>query len=232
MAHQRQVHAEVFHDRRDAAIALAKKLQQFKNDKNCIVIGLPRGGVVTGYWICKHLNLPLDTVITRKIGCPGNPEFAVGSISEDGHIYLNERLIEELEFTKKDLNPIIQAEFKEAKRRVDKYRNGKPLEGLQDKIIILADDGVATGATCGVALECLRRFNPKKVILATPVISPDTLEKMEKKFDEVVYVSAPIDFMSVGQFYYNFDQTEDEEVIRLIESNRNEMKAAVQASSG
>jgi len=219
----------MFHDRRDAAIALSKKLQAYKNDKNTIVIGLPRGGVVTGYWICKDLNLPLDTVIIRKIGCPGNPEYAVGAISEDGFISLNEGVLNELEFTKKDLNPIIQAEFKEAKRRVEKYRKGKPLEGLENKTIIIADDGVATGSTCSVALQCLRKHNPKKIILAVPVISPDSLERLKKKFDEVIYVTAPDDFMSVGQFYYNFDQTEDEEVIRLIDSNINEMKESVQA---
>jgi putative phosphoribosyl transferase len=209
-----------FKDRTDAGQQLAKKLLHYKNAPNTIVLGLPRGGVVTAYEISKVLELPLDIIVARKIGAPGNEELAIGALTEGGTTIFNHGLMESLGLTIYDLMPIIEKEKKEADRRFKLYRSGRgPLE-LKDKTVILVDDGIATGATMRAAIHSARTRGAKKIIVAVPVAPPGAIAKLKKEADEVICLYETDQFWGVGQFYDNFGQTSDDEVIEIMNKAR------------
>ena len=209
-----------FHDRKTAGEALAKSLIKYKEHSDAIVIGLPRGGVVVGYEIAKALKAPLDIVTPRKIPAPGNPEFAIGAVAEDGEAFLDQMLIEAGNVSRKYLEKTIDEKEREAKRRASLYRDNHEAHDLKDKIVILVDDGIATGSTMHAAIHYIKRQKPKKLILAIPVAAPDSLEKIRPEVDELIVLETPHDFSAVGQFYTHFEETSDEEVIDLINSAR------------
>ncbi len=205
-----------FTDRQDAGRQLAQKLSSYKNKLNTVVIGLPRGGVVTAYEIAHALNLPLDIVVSRKIGAPFNPELAVGALTQEGDVHLNRSLMRSLKIKKEDLKQIIEDEKKEAQRRLKKYRGDrKPLE-LTDKTVIVVDDGIATGATMKSTIASIRKQKPKEIVVAVPVLPSEVLASIAKDVDKVVSLCVADDFMAVGQYYESFPQTTDEEVITLL----------------
>jgi len=209
-----------FKDRVDGGKKLAVLLAFYENNPNAIVIGLPRGGIVTAYQVAHTLNLPLDLVVPRKIGAPTNSELAVGALTQEGNIVWNDVLLKQLGLTISDLADTIEKEKKESARRLSLYRGTRLLLNVKDKIVILVDDGIATGATMRAAIASVRAQEAKKIIVAIPVSSREALKKIKKEADEVVCVTVPEVFWGVGAFYDFFDQTEDEEVIALMKKAR------------
>ncbi|MGB8366789.1 MAG: phosphoribosyltransferase [Candidatus Babeliales bacterium] len=208
-----------FKDRIDAGKKLAVLLAAYKDSPNAIVIGLVRGGMVTAYQVAKQLNLPLDLIVPRKISAPYSPELAVGALTQEGEIIWNNTLLKQLGLTKADLAENITKEKKEAARRLNLYRGNRAPLDIKNKIVILVDDGIATGATMQAAITSIRAQRAKKIIVATPVSSAEALQTIKKEEDEVVCISVPEIFWGVGAFYDNFAQTSDEEVIALMQEH-------------
>jgi len=194
-----------FKDRQDAGKRLAKKLNKFKNKKDVIVLGIPRGGVEVAFYIAKLLRVQLSIVVTKKIGHPSNPELAIGAVSPGNYI------VDEDYKNNKYIDNKIREMNKEIKRRYKKYTNGK-LPTLKNKTVIIVDDGLATGYTMLAAIKYARSKNLKKLIVAFPVSAQDSFEKVKRVADKVICLHTPIFFGAVGSFYQTFAQLEDEEV--------------------
>lgn len=207
-----------FADRAEGARELAKKLKSYVGQADTIVLGLPRGGVVTAAVVAEELGLPLDIIVARKIGAPMSPELAVGALTADGAVHLNKPLMATLNVTEEDVAETIEAEQAEAKRRQTTYRGDRPPLDMKNKVVVLVDDGIATGATMKAAVVASKKGGAKKVIVAVPVLPAESVGDMAKAADELVYVMAPDDFMAVGEFYSEFRQVEDEEVVKLLSS--------------
>jgi len=205
----------IYKDRQDAGRQLAEKLMKFKDEKP-VIIALPRGGVVTGYEVAKMLNAPLDVMITRKLGAPFQPELGVGAIAPNDVSILNLDAIRFLGISKDEMEEIIRRETKEMHRRIKLYRGDLPPLDLNGKTVIIVDDGLATGVTAGAAVLAIKQMTPEKIILAVPVSPPDTAEKFREEVDEFICLQEPHDFYAVGQYYYDFDQVTDDEVISLL----------------
>lgn len=209
---------EMFKDRKQAGRLLLKRLEQTPFPQDTLVLALPRGGVPVAFEVAQGLRLPLDVLVVRKVGAPGNPEYGIGAITEDAYHRIDSQAAWETSTTSGELEQRLAAEAQEVARRVQKYRKDRPLPPLKEKTILLVDDGLATGRTARVACEYLFRKGAKAVILAVPVASPRSAEELRQGVaTEVVTLEEPEDFMSVGQFYENFTQTEDQEVIDLLE---------------
>lgn len=206
----------LFINRKQAGEKLAELLLQYKDRSQCVVVGLPRGGVVTAAAVAKKLHLPLDVVCPRKLGAPFNPEFAIGAITESGESYLDQEVIRRYGVTQDYLDAIQQQQQQEAQRRLKLYRSGRPPTDFTDKIVILVDDGIATGATMKAAILSVKSRSARQVVVATPVIPLDTVPEISALVDELIVVAAPSGFMAVGQFYREFAQTTDTEVVELL----------------
>lgn len=206
----------MFKDRKEAGQLLAKELYENKGNRAVLVLAIPRGGVVVGHEIAKQLGVDLDIIIIKKIGFPGNPELALGAVSLNDY-YLNKDLAKDVE--KEYLKEQIKVKQKEVKEKYDLLRGRKPAYSIKNKIIILTDDGVATGATISLAIQILKKQKPKKLILAIPIAPPETIIKLKKIADKVICISQPKFLIAIGQFYENFIQTEDEEVKKLLKNN-------------
>ena len=205
-----------FQNRVHAGKQLAHQLQPYKNRKDTIVLGLPRGGVVVAFQVAQDLVLPLDVVVPRKIGAPDQPELAVGAIAQDGSLVWNQDVKKMLGYTAADLAPIIDRELAEANRRLVLYRGNRPPLNLKGKIVILVDDGIATGATMRAGIASARALGAQKIIVAVPVASSEAIAAISHDADEVVCLSTPDYFPAIGMFYEQFAQTTDEEVIDLL----------------
>jgi len=208
----------MFYDRYEAGQKLASALKNYKSKNDVIILAIPRGGVVVGFEVTKALGVPLDIVVARKIGAPGNAEFAIGAVSEKGDIILNEESISEYQISRDYIKKEAKNQRQEVKRRLAEYRGGKEPANLKDKIVIIVDDGIATGASIKAAISSVKADAPKKVILAVPVAPPDTIEELKKEVNKVVCLEAPETFFAVGQFYQIFDQTSDEEVKEILKT--------------
>lgn len=206
----------IFHDRQDAGKKLAFLLKEYDRKKNAVVIGLPRGGVVTAFEIAQYLHLPLDVICPRKIGAPFNPELAIGAVTHNGALYLNDDLIEPLGIDKNYIETEGANQKKESERRMQLFRKNKPPLDVKGKTVILVDDGLATGATMKAAIFCIKSLEAKKIVGAIPVAPRDSLFEVKQLADEVFCLYTPDSFMAVGQFYEFFNQTSDEEVIELL----------------
>lgn len=206
----------VFQNRVEAARKLASKLQAHQGKKGLVVLAIPRGGVVTGQELARALSCPLEVIVTKKIGAPGNPELAIGAVGPIGQPVIDENLVQRLGIKEDYLQKQTTKIKEEIRRREKEFRGDKPPFELKNKTVILTDDGVATGATILAAIEIVRQENPKRIIVAIPVIARDSLVKVEAKADEVVYLEAPKLFFAVGQFYREFPQVSDEEVKDLL----------------
>ncbi|MFH0867981.1 MAG: phosphoribosyltransferase family protein [Candidatus Woesearchaeota archaeon] len=198
----------IFKDRHEAGQQLAKELSKYKNKKDVIVLGIPRGGVEVAFNIAKTLKVPLSIIVTKKISHPHESEFAIGAVSPGNYIidenYAGEADEDYIEDTINEMNAEIKRLYKE-------YTRGK-LPQLKNKIAIIVDDGLATGYTMLAAIKYIKSKNPKKVIAAIPVSAQDSYEKVKAIVDEVVCLQVPIFFSAVGSFYQDFTQLEDEEV--------------------
>lgn len=204
----------IFRDRTHAGEELAKKLLKYKGALNAVILALPRGGVAVGAEIARRLNLPLDIVVPRKIGAPGNPEYAIGAITETGEGIMNEEEVKYVD--KKWLQNEIEREKKEAERRIKTYRAGRPAKNIKNKTVIIVDDGVATGYTMRAAVSAVRTRGPKNLIIAVPHGARDSIKALRREADEVYTLDEPILYGAVGQYYVSFPQVSDEEVINLM----------------
>lgn len=204
-------------NREEGGRALAKKLSDYKNREDVIVLALPRGGVPVGLEVAKALNLPLDVFVVRKLGVPNREELAFGAIASGGVTVINESLIKTFGIPASLIKQVIEKEEAELIRREKLYRNGKSTIILRDKIVILVDDGIATGATIKAALVAVRQLEPKQIIVASPVASRDACEGIEQKSDDLcICAMTPEPFYGVGMWYRDFEQVNDNEVCRLL----------------
>lgn len=215
-----------FRDRRDAGRRLAMKLAGYRGKKHILVLALPRGGVPVGYEIARSLNAYLDCFIVRKIGAPGNPELAIGAIASGGTRILNEPLIKELDIPRNFIDKVTQYEALELERRETLFRRGREFLRIENKTIILVDDGLATGASMTAAVIAIKNQRPKNLIVAVPVASPETLREIAKRVDETACLQTPDPFWSVGSWYADFTQTADQEVQFLLDDAARNWAAA------
>lgn len=205
-----------FKNREEAGLLLASALQRYEDQRDVIILALPRGGVPVAYPISTQLHLPMNVFLVRKLGVPGCEELAMGAIAENNICILNKELLAHLRVSPMQIESTIQVEKKELNRRLSLYRKNHPLPNLSEKTIILIDDGVATGSTLKAATQALRTLNPKVIILAVPVASPSSLQKLSTLADQIVCLMMPEFFHGVGEWYECFDQTTDKEVLDLL----------------
>jgi len=209
----------VFKDRRDAGERLADILKDLR-DERCLVAAIPRGGVVVGYYVAERFDWPLEVVVPRKIGAPYQPELAVGAVAEDGTIYVEEEVARAVGVGMDWIRDAAERELEEVKRRIKLYRGGAELPRLDEYIVIAVDDGVATGATMIATVRFLKKLGARRVIIAIPVAPPEVLPKLRAEADEVRCLETPIPFYAIGQFYMNFAQVNDVEVMDYLSRSR------------
>jgi predicted phosphoribosyltransferase len=202
----------MFRDRFDAAYQLATRLAQYKNNKDVVILAIPRGGLELGYVLAQELHASLDIILAKKIGYPGNEEYAIGAVGLTTVI---------LTPTGEQLRPYLEDKIEHLrellKERYKRFKGDQEPIPLKDKIAIITDDGVATGSTLRATIEIVRQSEPAKVVVAIPVAPPDALEEISKEADEVVCLASPSLFYSVSQFYEQFDQVDDSEAIKLLQ---------------
>jgi putative phosphoribosyl transferase len=206
-----------FRDRVDAGRQLAERLEPFRA-QSPVILGLPRGGVPVAAEVAQALGAPLDVLIVRKLGVPWHPELGFGAIGEGGTVVLNQDLVQEAGLTEPEIEEVTAAERAELERRVRRYREGRPPVELEGRTVIVVDDGIATGFTVRAAVEVARSRRAGRVVVAVPVASPRAVQELRSLADEVIVLEAQEAFMAVGQFYWNFPQTSDEEVTQLLSS--------------
>lgn len=207
---------ERFKDRYQAGQLLARQLMSYAGNKDVIVMALPRGGVPVAAEIARALNAPLDLMIVRKLGVPGHEELAFGALAGNEVKIYNEEILQELSLSQKSIDQVIAKETKELARRNQLYRGGRPFPPLENKTVIVVDDGIATGASIKAAVLALRQAKPKKIIVAVPVAPADVGDSMMHLADHYVCLMVPWPFSAVGLWYEDFSQTEDEEVLNLL----------------
>lgn len=210
----------LFQDRYSAGRLLADQLIDYKNDPNIIVLALPRGGVPVAYEVAKKLNLSLDIFVVRKLGMPFQEELAMGAIASGNILFFNDDIIAQLPVNKEDIKSVIEKEKAELERREKKYRQGHALTTISGKKIILIDDGIATGASIHSAIIALKKLSAREIIIAIPVAPESTLSQLMPIVDKIVCLHPASIFNGVGQFYNDFSQTTDEEVINLLSEIR------------
>ena len=202
----------IYRDRVDAGRRLAELLTPYTNRQDVLVLALPRGGVPVAFEIARALSAPLDVFVVRKLGVPGQPELAMGAIASGDVRVLNKDVVRALRISEDAIESVAEAERKELRRRDAAYRGERePLE-IKGRMIILVDDGLATGATMKAAVEAVRERQPKQVIVAVPTASPDVVSEFRRIADEVVCAATPTPFHAVGASYDRFEQTTDDEV--------------------
>ncbi|MDH4091144.1 MAG: phosphoribosyltransferase family protein [Cyclobacteriaceae bacterium] len=203
----------MFIDRKDAGEKLSKALAAYR-DKGALVLGIPRGGAAIAYYVARYLNADLALIITRKLGHPSNPEAAFGAVAEDGSVYLSdyaENVSEE------EISDILEREKKEIERRISKLRKGKPLPNISGRTVILADDGIATGATLFSAIALCKKKKAGKIVVAAPISGQRMVYELGKMVDDVIILETPSFFYAVGQGYEYFSSLSDEETIGFVE---------------
>jgi len=215
---------EPFKDRRQAGIELASKLRHLANRSDVVVLALPRGGVPVAYEVAEALNVPLDIFLVRKLGLPGHPELAMGAIASGGVQVLNPEVVGFYAIPRSIIENVARDEQRELERREREYRLGKPMTEVRDRIVILVDDGLATGSTMRAAVESIRQHQPARVIVAVPVGAPSTCEEFADVTDETVCARQPEPFSAVGLWYRDFSQTTDDEVRTLLQAHEHSVR--------
>ncbi|MDX3325000.1 phosphoribosyltransferase family protein [Streptomyces sp. ME02-6979-3A] len=205
----------LFTDRTDAGRQLAEALRHLER-RDPVVLGLPRGGVPVAYEVARALGAPLDVIVVRKLGVPYRPELGFGAIGEGGARVISDEIVRHAGVREKDLEAVERAEEAELLRRAQTYREGRPRLPLEGRTVVVVDDGVATGATARAACQVVRAQGASHVVLAVPVASPDVAARLREDVDEVVCLSTPHFFSAVGEWYRDFSQTSDEEVVSLL----------------
>lgn len=207
----------VFADRSQAGRQLAEELSGLPLEQPA-VLGLARGGVPVAAQVARELKAPLDVLVVRKLGCPGQPELGIGAVGELGVTVLNSKLIAKLGLSDEQIDEIAGREGAEVDRRVARYRRGTPPVQLKGRTAILVDDGLATGFSAGAAVGIVRHLEPSEVILAVPVAPRQAVTSLEEVADQVIALQVPANFMAVGQWYEDFTQVTDDEVSALVSS--------------
>ena len=206
-----------FTDRTDAGRKLAASLMDYRDREDVIVLGLPRGGVPVAYEVARALEAPLEALVVRKLGVPGQEEVALGAVAADGSCVLNHDVVNMVGISEAAIQCIIEEQLREIRRREDKYQGNRALPDLAGRCVILVDDGLATGATMRAALALIREKGPSRIVVAVPVGAIDTVQSLRAEADEVICLAEPTFFKSVGQWYLDFSQTSDDEVLALLE---------------
>jgi putative phosphoribosyl transferase len=209
----------IYRDRRDAGRDLARLLAAYRGNPDVLVLGLPRGGVPVAFEVARALDAPLDVFIVRKLGLPGHEEYAMGAIASGGVRVMSPDMAH-LRIPSAMIEAVAEREQRELERRERLYRGGRPLLELKDRIVILVDDGLATGSTMRAAALAVRKLRPKQIVVAVPVGARATCGELRDEVDEVVCVRSPEPFMGVGAWYEDFGQTTDDEVHRLLDASR------------
>jgi putative phosphoribosyl transferase len=205
-----------FANRIEAGRQLAERLEKYADRDDVIVLGLPRGGVPVASEVANRLRAPLDVFIVRKLGVPGFEELAAGAIASGGVRVLNEDVVRAIPHADQAIEAVTARETTELRRREEIYREGRPAPELRDRVAILVDDGLATGATMRAAIKALRQSGVAKIVVAVPVGPPDTCHEIEEQADETICLSMPEFFQAVGQYYEDFSQTTDDDVRELL----------------
>jgi predicted phosphoribosyltransferase len=205
-----------FHDRRQAGVVLAERLMGYAGRRDAIVLGLPRGGVPVAFEVARALRVPLDVFVVRKLGLPGHEELAMGAVASGGVVVLDRELIRTLGVPDTDVARVLCAEQRELERREREYRDDRPPVAVAGKIVILIDDGLATGSSMLAAVEALKEKHPARLVAGVPVGAADTCSALARYADDVVCAVRPIPFYGVGSWYADFRQTTDDEVRGLL----------------
>jgi putative phosphoribosyl transferase len=205
-----------FRNRTEAGKLLAGKLTQYANRSDVLVLGIPRGGVPVAFEVATALNVPLDICLVRKLGVPGNKELAMGAISAGGVQVLNEELLDSIRISGHSIAEVAKWELQELQRRDRVYQGDRPRPNIRQRIIILVDDGLATGASMLAAIEFLKHQQPQRIIIAVPVAPSDIGERLRSQVDEVVCLMTPAQLYAIGLWYEDFTPTTDEEVCQLL----------------
>lgn len=203
----------MFKNRKDAAIQLGKALEKYKG-KNPLVLGIPRGGAETAYYVARELQAEMGLVISRKLGHPQNPEYAIGAIAEDGSIYLSPYASSEV--TEEELAAIQKEQEEEIKSRIQRFRNGKPLPGMKGRTVIIVDDGIATGATLMATIMLCKNKKAKEIVVGAPVSSREMAKKLQSLVDDSIILEIPYDYHAVSQVYEEFHNLRDEEAMQFL----------------
>jgi predicted phosphoribosyltransferase len=206
----------LFRDRRDAGRVLAGHLEHYRDRDDVVVLGLPRGGVPVAYEVATALHAPLDLFLVRKLGLPEHPELAMGAIATGGVVVLNDDVVRRLGVRPEVIRRATEQEGRELLRREQVYRENRPIVDVAGKTVILVDDGLATGASMRAAIAALRKFHPARIVVAVPAAPESTCAELKREVDEVVCAATPSPFFAVGESYWNFVQTTDEEVRDLL----------------
>src|SRR5437764_1569652 len=212
-----------FQNRIEAGRQLAEKLEKYAGRDDVIVLGLPRGGVPVANEVATRLRAPLDVFIVRKLGVPGFEELAAGAIASGGVRVLNEDVMRAIPHADQAIEAVTTRETTELQRREQTYREGRPAPNLRDRILILVDDGLATGATMRAAVKALRQRGVTRIVVAVSVGPPDTCRELEEEADETICLSTPPFFQAVGQYYEDFSQTSDDDVRELLTRSAQEI---------
>lgn len=205
-----------FQNRSHAGQELAKALSGYTGKQDTLLLALPRGGIPVAFEVAQQLKLPLDVLLVRKLGVPGQEEYAMGAIAEEGIVYINQDVVRQIGIPAADIEKIIARETKELDRRRQLYRHDRITPSLEGKTVIVVDDGFATGATMRAAVNALKQAKIKRLVVAAPVGAVDTCQELEKIADEVVCLYSPHPFNGVGLWYSDFSQTSDQEAQRLL----------------
>lgn len=206
----------IFQNRTEAGRELAERLTAYANREDVIVLGIPRGGVIVAYEVARALNVPLDVLMLRKLGVPGHEEVAFGAIASGGVRVLDRQVIGAFGLSNLDIALVTAMERRELKRRELAYRGERPALQLRGRTVIVVDDGIATGASMRAGLTVLRQLKPAHIVIAVPVAPPSACNLLKREVDEIVCVYAPVPFRGVGEFYEDFSQVSDTEVIDIL----------------
>lgn len=217
-----------FADRRDAGQSLAARLKDYADQDNTVVLALPRGGVPVAYQVAAALHLPLDVLIVRKVGAPGNPELAMGAIASGGVEVINDSVTSAWGVSDDRFSSAAQQEWSELQRREKLYRRGREPLAVAGKTVILIDDGVATGSTMKAAVAALRKLDAREIIIGVPVGADQTLAELHQQADQVICLQTPAMFYAVGQVYRDFSQTSDDEVRQLLDKAAQNLNTTTQ----
>jgi putative phosphoribosyl transferase len=221
----------VFKNREEAGRRLVEQLIHCRDHPAALILALPRGGVAVGYQLSVGLHLPLDVFITRKLGAPDNPEYALGAVGETGMVYLNPEAVTAFSLTHADIKELVQAQEQEITRRQALYRQGRRLPALTDRTVILVDDGIATGSTFFASAQSIRQLKPRRLIGAIPVGPLETIREVRTQVDELVVLATPDPFWAVGNHYVDFTQVDDHDVVEYLNLAEEAMRERTQPSS-
>lgn len=211
----------MFLNRYDAGEKLAEKLEKFK-DEDVVVLAIPRGGVEAAYNTIKKFNFKWDLITPRKIGAPHNEEVAIGAVSMDGTYVLDEKIVQYFNIPEEYVKKQVASELIEIKRRLREYRGNEDPPDVKNKVVIVIDDGIATGFTLLAAIESIKKLQARKIIIAVPVAPTETVERFSKIVDEVICLLVPSEFYAVGMYYENFSQVTDKELFNVMDKLKNQ----------